>query len=112
MPGGEMPGGVSNTSSDAGALCAPARPRHRGYTVGGQPLPTTMPPVRPSGLQEGAQWAPPGDQSVQDGDGAETAKTGGGRDADHIGIGVPRLWDTDEGGDRVQIPQEGAHQHG
>ena len=29
-----------------------------------------VPPVRPSGLQEGAQRAPPGDQPVQDGDGA------------------------------------------
>ena len=40
MPGGGMPGGVSDTSGDAGALRAPARPRHRGYTGGGQhPLP-------------------------------------------------------------------------
>ena len=54
MPGGGMPGGVSNTIVDAGALCALARPQHRGYTVGGQPPPTTMPLVRPSGLQEGA----------------------------------------------------------
>ena len=101
MPGVGMHGGVSNTSGDAGALFAPARPRHRGYTGVGQPPPTTVPPVRPSGLQEGAQRAPPGDQSVQDGDGAETAKTGRGRDAGHIGEGVPRLWDTDEGGDGV-----------
>ena len=34
--------------------CAPARPRHRGYTGGGKPPPTTVPPVQPSGLQEGA----------------------------------------------------------
>ena len=54
VPGGGMPGGVSDTSGDAGALRAPARPRHRGYTGGGQPPPTTVPPVRPSGLQEGA----------------------------------------------------------
>ena len=54
VPGGGMPGGVSNTGGDAGALCALARPRHRGYLGGGQPPPTTMPPVRPSGIQEGA----------------------------------------------------------
>ena len=65
-----MPGGVVNTSGDAGALCAPARPRHRGDTGGGQPTPTMVPPVRPSCLKEGAQWAPPGDQPVQDKDGA------------------------------------------
>ena len=61
MPSGGMPGGVGNTSGDAGTLCAPACPRHRGDTGGGQPPPTTVPPVRPSGLQEGAQRAPPGD---------------------------------------------------
>ena len=101
MPGGGMPGGVGNTSGDTGELCAPAHPRHRGDTGLGQPPPTTVPPVRPSGPQEGAQRAPPGDQPVQDGDGAETATTGGVGDADHIGEGVPRLWGTDEGGDRV-----------
>ena len=34
---------------------------------GNLPLPR-CPPLRPSVLQEGAQWAPPGDQPVQDGD--------------------------------------------
>ena len=46
------------------------------------------------------------------GDGSETAKNGGGRDAGHIGEGVPRLREIDEGGDGVQIPRERAHQHG
>ena len=39
MPGGEMPGDVGNTSGDVGALCALARPQHRGDTGGGQPPP-------------------------------------------------------------------------
>ena len=65
-----MPGGVGNTSGDAGALFAPARSQHRGDTGVGKPPPTTVPPVQPPGLQEGAQRAPPGDQPVQDGDGA------------------------------------------
>ena len=77
MPGGEMPRGVGNTSGDAGALCAPARPQHRGDAGGGQPLPTTVPPVRPPGLHEGAQRAPPGDQPVQDGDGTKKETAGG-----------------------------------
>ena len=85
MPGGEMPGGVGNTSGNAGALCAPARPQHRGDTGGGQPPPTTVPPVRPLGLQEGAQWAPPGDQPVQYGDGAQEETAGGGGDAENLG---------------------------
>ena len=53
-----------------GALMALACPRHRGDTRGGQPPPTTVTLVRPPGLQEGAQRAPPGDQPVQDRDGA------------------------------------------
>ena len=76
MPGGEVPGGVGNTSGDAGALCAPARPRHRGDTGGGQPPPTTVPQVQPPGLQEGAQRAPSRDQPVQDGDGAQEETAG------------------------------------
>ena len=55
MPGGGMPGGVSDTSGDAVALRAPARPQHRGYIGGGQPPPTMVPQVRPSGLLEGVQ---------------------------------------------------------
>ena len=70
VPGGGLPGGVCDTSGDAGALRAPARPRHRGHIGGGQPPPTTVPPVRPPGLQEGAHWAPPGDKPVQNGGGA------------------------------------------
>ena len=49
---------------------------------GNLPLPR-FPPVQPPGIQEGAQWAPPGDQPVQDGDGAETETTGGGGDEGH-----------------------------
>ena len=91
MPGGEMPGGVSNTSGDAGALRALVRTQHRGYTGGCQPPPTTVPPVRPSGIQEGAQRAPPGDQPVQEGSGEKTTENSVGGGGDHIGEGVPRL---------------------
>ena len=48
---------------------------------------------------------------MQDGDVAETTETSGGRVGDHIGEGVPRLRDKDEGGDGVQIPREGPHEH-
>ena len=112
VTGGGMPGGVSDTSGDAGALCAPARPQHRGYNGGGQPPPTTVPPVRPSGLQEGAQRAPPGDQSVQEGSGEKTTENRGGGGGYHIGEGVPRLRDKDAGGDGVQVPREGPYKHG
>ena len=59
-----MPGDVCNTSGDAGALRAPAHPRHRGDPGGGQPPPTTVPLVRPPGPKAGAQWAPPGDKPI------------------------------------------------
>ena len=100
-----MPGGVGDTSGNAGALCAPERPRHRGDAVGGQPPPNTVPPVRPPGLQEGAQRAPPGDQPVQDGYGTKKETAGGGGDTGKLGVGVPSLWEADEDGDRVWLPQ-------
>ena len=106
-----MPGGVGNTSGDAGALCAPARPQHCGDTGGGQPPPTKVTPVRPPGLQEGAQRAPPGDQPVQDGDGAQEERAGGGGDAENLGEGVSRLWDTDRGSDGILIPREGINRN-
>ena len=56
--------GVSEKDGDAGALHAPAHTRHRGDAVGGQPPPSTVSPVRPTGHQEDAQWAPPGDLAV------------------------------------------------
>ena len=36
----------------------------RGDAGGGKPPPPTVSPVRPTGHQEGAQWAPPGDLAV------------------------------------------------
>ena len=112
MPGGEIPGGVGNTSGNVGALCAPERPRHRGDTGGGQPPPTTVLSVRPPGLQESAQRAPPGDQPVQDGYRAQEETDGGGGDAENLREGVPHLWEADEGGDGVSIPREGLNRKG
>ena len=57
---------------------------------GNLPLPR-CPPVRPAGLQEGAQWAPPGDQPVQEGSGEKTTETRGVGGEDHIGEGVSCL---------------------
>ena len=39
---GEVHGDVSDKDGDAGALSAPARPRHCGYSGGGQPPPPTV----------------------------------------------------------------------
>ena len=107
-----MPGGVGDTNGDAGVLCAPARPRHCGDAGGGQPLPTTVPPVRHLGLQEGAQWAPPGDHPVQDGGGTEAETAGGGGDAGKFGAGVPCLWEADGGGIGVSLPRSAVNSDG
>ena len=107
-----MPGGVGDINGDVGALFEQACQRNRGDAGGGQPPPTTVPPVRPPGLQEGSQWAPPGDHPVQDGDGTETETAGGGGDAGKLGAGVPRLWEADEGGVGVLLPRATANSDG
>ena len=61
---GGVPWGDSNKDGDAGELRAPACPRHRGNAGGGQPPPPTVSPVRPTGPQEGSQWAPSGDRAI------------------------------------------------
>ena len=77
----------------------------------GYPPPTTVPPVRPAGLQEGAQWAPPGDQPMQNGSGMKTTATrgSGGRGSD--GEGVPRLREEYAGGDGVLVSRESNDKH-
>ena len=78
---------------------------------GDLPLPW-CPPVRPAGLQEGDQWAPPGDQTMQNGSEKKTTETygGGGRGSD--GEGVPRLREEDAIGDGVLISWEITDKHG
>ena len=112
VPGGGMPGGVCDTSGDTGALCAPARPRHRGDFGGGQPPLTTVPPVRPPGPQAGAQWAPPGDNPVQNGGGAETSETCGGGGGGSVVEGFQSLREEAKLSKGVPIPREGFNRHG
>ena len=102
----------SVTSGDAGALRAPARPRHRGDTGGGQPPPNTVPPVRPSGLQEGAQWAPPGDKPMQNGSRKKNPETRGSRVRGSDGEGVQRLREEDAIGEGVPLSWEDTNKHG
>ena len=67
VSGNRVPVGSSDKDGDAGALHAPERTRNRGDDGGGQPLPPTVFPVRLTGLQEGDQWARPGDLTVSEG---------------------------------------------
>ena len=51
---GGVPKGASNKDGDAGALRAPARPRHRGDAGGGQPTPPMLPPSYTARSPDGA----------------------------------------------------------
>ena len=64
MSRGGVHRGPSNKDGNAGALRAPARPRHRGDAGGRKLPPPTVSQVLHAGPQEGAQWAPPGDRAV------------------------------------------------
>ena len=109
VSGNRVPGGSSDTDGDAGALPALERTRHRGDAGGGQTPPPTMSPVRLTGIQEGAQWAPPGDLTVSEGGGAETMAFNIDGDAEEHIEGVPRLWEADGGGIRIPLPRAAAH---
>ena len=90
--------------------------RHAHDTVvllegGNLPLPN-CPPVRPAGFQEGAQWAPPGDQTMQNRSGKKTRETRGGGGRGSNGEGVPRLQEENAIGDGVLISWESIDKHG
>ena len=63
-PIGGVPVETGNEYGDAGALRAPACPRHRGDSGGRKLPPPTVRQVRHAGPPEGAEWAPPGDRAV------------------------------------------------
>ena len=64
MPRGGVLRETGDEDGDAGALCAPACPRHRGDAGGRKLLPPTVPRVLHAGPPEGAELAPPGDRAV------------------------------------------------
>ena len=101
-----------NADIHESTLLAQACPGHRGDTGVGQPPPTTVPPVQPSGLQEGAQWAPPGDKPMQNGSRTKNPETrgSGGRGSD--GEGVQRLREEDAIGEGVPLSWEDPNKHG
>ena len=78
---------------------------------GNPPLPR-FPPVRPPGLQEGAQWVPPGDKPMQNGSGKKNPETrsSGGRGSN--GEGFQRLQDEVELVEAVPLPREDPHEQG
>ena len=71
-----------------------------------------MPSVRPPGPQAGAQWAPPGDRTVQSGGGAEAAATRGGGGGGSGGAGFRSLREEITRGRRVPISRESADCNG
>ena len=71
-----------------------------------EPPPTTVPPVQPPGLQEGAQWAPPGDKPVQNGGGAQNSETRGSGGGGSDGEGFQSLREEVRLGKGVPLPRE------
>ena len=55
VPRGRMPGEGGNEDGNAGALCAPACPQHRGDSVGRKLPPPTVCPMQHAGPQAGLE---------------------------------------------------------
>ena len=88
LPGGGMTRPSSKEDGNAGALTAPACPRHRGHYGGGKPPPPTVHPMRHSGHPAGTERQAPCHSSVRQGSGAkETAASGGGNEGE-LGEGL------------------------
>ena len=64
MSRGRVPGETGNEEYNAGAIRAPACPRHRGDAGGRKLPPPTVSQVGHAGTQEGAKWAPLGYRAV------------------------------------------------
>ena len=64
MPRGGVTGETGDEDGNAGALCAPACPRHHGDAGGRKLPPPTVHQVQHAGPLEGAEWAPPGNFAV------------------------------------------------
>ena len=88
MPRGGVPGKSGDEDGNAGALSAPACPRHRGDD-GGRKIPSpTVRPVQHSSTPEGAERAAPGYSTVPQGGGTEETTAGRGGDAGEFGADI------------------------
>ena len=84
-----------NEDGNAGALPAPACPRHRGHYGGGKPSPPTLRPMRRTGPSEGPEQQAPCHGPVYQRSGTEEAAARGGRDAGELGAGLRGIRETD-----------------
>ena len=85
MPSGGVHGQSGDKDGNAGALRAPACPRHRGDS-GGRKIPSpTVRPVQHASPPAGVEQAAPGHSAVQEGGGTEEMTAGRGRDAGEYG---------------------------
>ena len=90
MPRGGVPRVSGKDDVNAGALRAPACPRHRGYYIGRKLPPPTVRPVLHAGPPEGVEQVAPGYRTVPQGGGTEETASGGGGggNAGEFGAGV------------------------
>ena len=115
MPCGGVPKETGNEDGEAGALHAPACPRHRGDAGGRKLPPPTVRQVQHAGPLEGDEWAPRGDRAVckRGGEKETTARRDGDkgelragfriiRSIHLVGVGVQIHWE-DLDGNRLQL---------
>ena len=88
MPRGGVPGESGDEDGTAGALRAPAYPRHRGDYGRRKLPPPTVCPMRHAGPPAGLERTAPGHGTVCNEGGAEEMMTGGGGDAEEYGAGL------------------------
>ena len=85
---GGVPGQSGDEDSNAGALIAPAFPRHRGDYGGRKLTPPTVRPLRNASPPAGIKRAAPEHSVVQKGGRTEETTTGGGGDAGEYRAGL------------------------
>ena len=88
LPGGGMPGQIGNKDENAGAIPAPACPRHHGYYGGGKLPPPMVRPMRHAGPQAVPERTAPGHGTVYNGRGEEETTARGGGDEGEFGAGL------------------------
>ena len=106
IPCGGVPTESGDGDGNAGALCAPECPQHRGDAGGrNPPLPTVL-QVRHEGPQEGAERAAPGDRAVPQGGGEEETAAEREGDKAELGAGVRSVRGANQKRIGIQIPGE------
>ena len=88
MSSGRVTGNSGDEDGNAGALCAPSCPQHRGDSVESKLPPPTVRPMQHAGPQAGLERMAPGHGTVCTRGRAEEMTACGGEDAGEFGAGL------------------------